>query len=76
MIKKLTIDRFEGEEAILKTEDGRAARLPKDLLPADKSEGTVLHMLLMAEGEAGDEKKQLAKAILNEIIGGDYPDKD
>jgi len=68
MIKKLTIDRLKKEEVVLKTEDDREIRLPRDFVPTDKGEGTVLHIAVMAEGKAGEEQAELAKAILNEII--------
>lgn len=68
MTIKLTIDRFEGGQAILKTEDGVAISWPKDKLPKDVHEGAVLVFYVTNEKEAEKEKRALAKDILNEIL--------
>ncbi len=54
-----TIDRFEGEEAVLHFPDGKQARWPVSQLPDGSAEGSIIHML------ASDAQ---AKTILNELL--------
>ncbi len=65
---KLTIDRFEGEMAVLKTDDGQSIIWPKDKLPAEAHEGMILNFDILSDGETEKDKKILAKEILNEIL--------
>jgi len=64
----LTIDRFEEDKAILKTEDNKTIVWPKQKLPSDIKEGAVLTFIITKDLETEDEKKELAKNILNEIL--------
>ncbi len=65
MKMKLTIDRIEGEKAILKDDDGQTIIWPTEKLPEGGTEGTVLTFLITK----GDSKNnELAKDIINEII--------
>ena len=65
----LTIDRFEENKAVLKTEDGKEIIIfPKNLLPAGVLEGAVLNFSIRALAEAEEEKRKKAKDILNEIL--------
>jgi len=69
-----TIDRFEGEQAVLITEDGKHSLVfPRRLLPESAGEGAVLNFDIKTLGQAEEEKRKKAKDILNEIldIGGD-----
>lgn len=68
MILKLTIDRFEGEQAILKTEDNASINWPKSKLPADCQEGSSLLFAISNNPQKDLTSKQLAKDILNEIL--------
>ncbi|MFA6171236.1 MAG: DUF3006 family protein [Patescibacteria group bacterium] len=62
------IDRFEGEEAILKTEDGKeTVAFPRRLLPA-ANEGAMINFDLKTLKEAEEEKRKKAKDVLNEIL--------
>ena len=65
---EVTVDRFENEKAILKTADNNTILWPKENLPENIKEGTVLSISIKTEVEKGLEKKQLAKNILNEIL--------
>ena len=65
---KLTIDRFEGGKAVLKTEDNNEIIWPKDKLPEQAREGMVLNFNIQNNIQAEKEKKELAKDILNEIL--------
>ena len=40
----VTIDRFEGRFAVVELTDGRFAKLPRSLVPADAGEGSVLRI--------------------------------
>ena len=66
---KIIIDRFEGEKAVLKTDDGHSVIWPKNKLPAGIKEGVILNFNIADDGETEKGKRNLAKEILNEIIG-------
>ena len=65
---EVTVDRFENEKAVLKTADNNTILWPKENLPENIKEGTVLNISVKTETEKELEKKQLAKDILNEIL--------
>jgi hypothetical protein len=64
----LTIDRFEGEKAVLKTNDGQTIIWPKNMLPEDSREGTVLEFLIDTDLAIEDKKRKMAKEVLNELL--------
>jgi hypothetical protein len=68
---KITIDRFEGEKAVLQTEDGQSIVWPKDKLPQDAREGMALNFNILSDAETEKDKRELAKEILNEILNTD-----
>lgn len=68
MKHQLTIDRFEGDKAVLKTKDGETIIWPKNKLPENINEGTVLTYLITGDIETEQEKQEIAKEILNEIL--------
>jgi hypothetical protein len=41
-MSRYTLDRFEGEWAILEDQEGRPVQVPRDQLPSGTKEGTVL----------------------------------
>ena len=65
---KLTIDRFEENKAILKTENGVSIIWPKNRLPENSHEGMILVFNITNDIKSEKNKKQLAKDILNEIL--------
>jgi hypothetical protein len=67
----IIIDRFENDKAVLKTEDGNTIIWPKDKLPNNTKEGSVLVFDILKDEEAQISKKKLAKNILNEILDTD-----
>jgi hypothetical protein len=67
----LIIDRFEEDLAVLLTNDKQIINWPKNLLPPDAKEGSVINFSLLLDGKKTDDKKDLAKQILNEILGGE-----
>jgi len=68
METKITIDRFEDDQAILKTTTGETIAWPKKLLPQNCAEGDSLVFTAMSEKEKTEKNKELAKTILNEIL--------
>jgi len=65
---ELTIDRFEGDKAVLKNEDNETVVWPKNKLPKDVKEGSILALTITDQAEAKNNKEDLAKDILNEIL--------
>lgn len=68
MTIKLTLDRFEGDKAVLITDDGQAIIWPKNKLPGNLRDGSALSFDVMETKEREQKDKQTAKDILNEII--------
>ena len=64
----LTIDRFENEKAVLKTEKGETIIWLKSMLPAEAKEGETLVFCVRGDKEKEKEKKTMAKDILNELL--------
>ncbi|MCK5211298.1 DUF3006 domain-containing protein [Candidatus Parcubacteria bacterium] len=64
----VVIDRFEGDKAVLITQDKQAISWPKDKLPQKAREGTVLEINIIDSANKTKGNKQLAKNILNEIL--------
>ena len=62
-----TIDRFEGDMAVVAVGDERF-NLPRKLLPAGCGEGDGVALSLRRNGEQTEDKKRLAKEMLNEIL--------
>jgi hypothetical protein len=68
MTIQLVIDRFEGDKAVLKFEK-EIIVWPKNKIPADAREGSVLNFDIHSDSEKEQTNKKLAKDILNEILG-------
>lgn len=68
---ELTIDRFEENKAVLRSEYNETIIWPREKLPADAKEGTILAVTITDNSEAEGEKNNLAKDILNEILNVD-----
>jgi hypothetical protein len=68
MILTLIIDRFEGEQVVLKTENNETVLWPKNLLPIESKEGTALVFAITSDNDKEQDSKKLAKNILNEIL--------
>ena len=65
---KATIDRFEGEKAVLITKDKNEIIWPKNMLPEETTEGMVLNINISNDKKNTGKNKELAKEILNEIL--------
>jgi hypothetical protein len=63
-----TIDRFEGEQAVLIGSDGQSLVWPKNKLPENLREGAALSFEITEKKERENRDKQTAKDIINEII--------
>ena len=64
----LTIDRFEADKAVLKTEQGDSIIWPRSKLPQNSREGMVLTFNITDNIKAAKDKEEIAKDILNEIL--------
>lgn len=65
---KATVDRLEGDFAILSLDDGQKIRLSKEELPLGIKEGSVVWLSVFEDQEATTRQRELAKEILNEIL--------
>jgi hypothetical protein len=65
---KATIDRFEGETAVIKTENGQEILWPKNNLPPDAKESSAIRLNLSTSKTDEEERAKLAKTLLNEIL--------
>lgn len=69
----VTLDRFEGEIAVLRSDGGQEIHWPKNELPPDAHEGSVLDLRLDLENDIEAKRRATAKDILNEIFGSGEP---
>lgn len=65
---KATINRFEGNYAILILNDKQRLNWPKKDLPHNISEGSVVWLSILANEKTIANQRQLAKEMLNEIL--------
>ena len=63
-----TVDRWEGDFVVLRTSDGQELLWPGDRLPSEISEGSVVKLVLRADQDMTEDRRELAKNILNEIF--------
>ena len=63
-----TLDRFEGQFAVLATEDGQTINWPQDKLPPDAAEGSQIKLVMFSAKTEEEEREKMAKAVLNEIL--------
>lgn len=66
---KATITSIKGRHAILVLEDRQTLLWPKDLLPKDAKVGLSIYLTLDTAKTQEAKQKNLAKALLNEILG-------
>lgn len=65
---KAAVDRFEGDYAVIKTEDGQEILWPKKELLEGVREGTAVRLALSTSQTDEEERTKLAKTLLNEIL--------
>lgn len=66
---QVVFDRFENGQAVLRLE-GQEIVLPKSALPEGSKEGATFFLLLAQAPSKEEERTQLAKTLLNEILQG------
>jgi hypothetical protein len=66
--QQVIIDRFEGTEAVLVFDDGKELVWPIKNLPEGLKEGAVLRLTISSEATAEEERRKLAKELINEIL--------
>ena len=71
MPMRFVIDRFEDDEAVLRTDDGQELIVPIAELPEGAAEGGVVAVSFRGDSSATDTRANQAKDILNEILHGD-----
>ena len=54
---RFTIDRFEGQWAVLETPNGKTINYPRNLLPKGAKEGDVFNLNIDISKEATEERK-------------------
>lgn len=57
---KISIDRFEGEFAVVELKDGKIVDMPRALLPEDAKEGDIIEIRIDLE-ETQKRKKEIEK---------------
>ena len=65
---ELTLDRLEGDKAVLLTKERETIIWPQNKLPAGAREGHVLVVEISDSREAQAKQNQTAKDILNEVL--------
>lgn len=65
---EFTVDRFEDNKAVLRSEYNETVIWPKEKLPTNIKEGSIVAFMISDGSEIKDEKTNLAKDILNEIL--------
>lgn len=63
-----TLDRIEGISAVFQLDDGQKLNWPVANLPADLKEGGQVKLVLYTDKDEQEEREEIAKAVLNEIL--------
>jgi hypothetical protein len=66
--KEFTLDRFEGDKAVLLDENDEQLILPSDYLPKTAKEGEILVLSIQTLEFEKKQREQKAKDLLNEIL--------
>lgn len=67
-IHEFTLDRLEGDQAVLIGEDKAELILPKKMLPENVKEGSVLSISISTDELETKKREKTAKELLNEIL--------
>lgn len=68
LFRKGVIDRFEGDRAVIRLDDGQNIIWPVSDLPEGLAEGAAVRLVLYTSETDEAEREKLAKTILNEIL--------
>ena len=63
-----TVDRFEGDFAVLRTGDGQEILWPSEQVPDNLQEGNIIRLALLSDDETATQRRTQAQDILNEIF--------
>ena len=64
------IDRFEENQAVIRTDDGFSIIWPKEKLDAEAKEGDAVKLAVLTDQDTTEDNEALAKQILNQILKG------
>ena len=67
-IHEFTIDRIEGDQAVLLDENDESFDLPAKLLPKEVKDGEIIVITIATEKAETKRREKTAKEILNEIF--------
>lgn len=62
---KVIIDRFEGDFAVVETEDKKLVNMPKQLLPMKAEEGSVITIEVDSEGT--DKRRERVSDLMDQV---------
>jgi len=71
MRMRCTIDRFEQDRAVLRTDDGQTLVVHRAELPANVVAGGVILARFTDDATATADRHERARTILNELLGTD-----
>ncbi len=70
-MRKLTIDRFEEDKAVLECENGDMITLDRSVLPKNVNEGDVLHFeegSYFLDAEETEKRRQRIKSLMDSLF--------
>lgn len=62
------IDRFEGDWAIIETENSTLFNLPRSVMPTDLKEGDVINILVSIDTESTIQRSKSSKSLLDNFF--------
>lgn len=65
---KAKLERFEDHHAVITTDDGQKLLIAKERLPRGVKEGAELWLHIETSAMRDEERKKMAKALLDEIL--------
>ena len=65
---KAKLERFEDHHAVIATDDGQTLLIAKERLPQGVKEGAELWLHIETNAMRDEERKKMAKALLDEIL--------
>jgi len=65
---QLTLDRVEGDQAILVFSDHTQITLPLSLMPIGTTEGSVVRLSIVKDADATFDQQEQARHLLNEVL--------